>query len=160
MKKYKQLIIGFIVGALLFNSISVLAENKSIEVFLNNIKITIDGKQIEADAEPFMYSGKIYIPVGIVAKAFEAEVKWNEIANTVEITKAKQNTPIATSNTVTTPETTPQPTEKKEITVYITKTGSKYHSSGCRYLSKSKIPISLDAAKRLYSPCSVCNPPR
>jgi hypothetical protein len=44
-------------------------------------------------------------------------------------------------------------------TVYITKTGSKYHNSGCRYLSRSKIPISLESAMRSYGPCSVCKPP-
>jgi len=53
----------------------------------------------------------------------------------------------------------PQP-QKKEITVYVTKTGSKYHRAGCRYLRKSMIPMSLSAAKLRYSPCSVCNPPR
>ena len=42
--------------------------------------------------------------------------------------------------------------------VYITQTGSKYHRDGCRYLSKSKISISLTDAKRRYSPCSVCKP--
>ncbi len=31
-------------------------------------------------------------------------------------------------------------------TVYITKTGLKYHSDGCRYLSHSCIPISLSEA--------------
>lgn len=45
-------------------------------------------------------------------------------------------------------------------TVYITRTGKKYHSGSCRYLSKSKIPISLKAAvDRGYTPCSVCGPP-
>ena len=42
--------------------------------------------------------------------------------------------------------------------VYITRTGAKYHRDGCRYLSASKIPISLTDAKRQYSPCSVCKP--
>ena len=46
-----------------------------------------------------------------------------------------------------------------ERTVYITETGSKYHRSGCRYLSKSKIAIDLSSAKAQgYSPCSVCDP--
>lgn len=46
-------------------------------------------------------------------------------------------------------------------TVYITKTGAKYHSAGCRYLSKSSISIDLaDALARGYVACSVCNPPR
>ena len=63
-------------------------------------------------------------------------------------------------------EAAPTVTEKKvqveeeEITVYVTKTGSKYHRAGCRYLSKSSVPISLSDAKSMYSPCSVCDPPR
>ena len=41
--------------------------------------------------------------------------------------------------------------------VYITNTGSKYHSAGCRYLKKSQIPMSLSEAKRQgYTACSVC----
>lgn len=44
--------------------------------------------------------------------------------------------------------------------VFVTNTGKKYHRSGCRYLSKSQIPIDLDRAKAAYGPCSVCNPPR
>lgn len=49
-------------------------------------------------------------------------------------------------------------TEEKGLTVYITRTGEKYHRAGCRYLSRSQIPISLSAAKARYDACSVCNP--
>jgi high-affinity K+ transport system ATPase subunit B len=45
-------------------------------------------------------------------------------------------------------------------TVYVTKTGSKYHTSSCRYLNKSKIAMTLTEAKRAYEACSVCKPPR
>jgi len=42
-------------------------------------------------------------------------------------------------------------------TVYITKSGSKYHRAGCQYLSRSSIPISRsEAERRGYSPCSRC----
>jgi len=55
---------------------------------------------------------------------------------------------------------TPPPAQKKDVTVYVTRTGKKYHRDGCRYLSKSRIPISLSEAKgEGYGPCSVCNPP-
>lgn len=51
--------------------------------------------------------------------------------------------------------------EPVEVVVYVTKTGEKYHSDGCQYLSKSRIPISLDDAKASgYTPCSKCHPPR
>src|SRR6185369_16175029 len=43
-------------------------------------------------------------------------------------------------------------------TVYITRTGHKYHRDGCGYL-KSRIPVPLKEAKKVYSPCKVCNPP-
>ena len=33
-------------------------------------------------------------------------------------------------------------------TVYVTDTGSKYHSAGCRYLKKSQDSMSLSEAKR------------
>lgn len=43
--------------------------------------------------------------------------------------------------------------------VYITDTGSKYHSSGCRYLKKSKHAIGINTAKKQgYSACSRCHP--
>lgn len=44
-------------------------------------------------------------------------------------------------------------------TAYITNTGKKYHTSGCQYLSKSKIAIQIDSAiTRSYTACSVCQP--
>ena len=54
-----------------------------------------------------------------------------------------------------------QQTQTKEQTVYATKTGKKYHRATCRYLSKSKIPMSLkDAKAQGLTPCSVCKPPQ
>lgn len=47
-----------------------------------------------------------------------------------------------------------------ETTVYVTNTGEKYHSSSCRYLSKSRTPMSLEeAVKAGYGPCSRCSAP-
>ncbi len=44
-------------------------------------------------------------------------------------------------------------------TVYVTKTGHKYHSESCRFLSNSSIQIKLeDAISRGNGPCSVCKP--
>ncbi|MEY8460678.1 hypothetical protein AALA69_06045 [Eggerthellaceae bacterium 24-137] len=44
-------------------------------------------------------------------------------------------------------------------TVYITNTGSKYHSGGCRHLKKSKIAIGYNEARSQgYEPCGVCSP--
>jgi len=48
--------------------------------------------------------------------------------------------------------------DPQTITVYVTRTGKKYHRDGCRYLSRSKIPMSLKEAAARYEPCSVCKP--
>ena len=50
--------------------------------------------------------------------------------------------------------------DTKTQTVYITRTGKRYHRDGCRYLAASKIPISLkDAKARGFTACKVCHPP-
>ena len=55
-------------------------------------------------------------------------------------------------------------TESKELdtkaeTVYITKTGAKYHRSDCGYLKKSKIAIvKSKAISRGFDGCSRCKP--
>lgn len=47
----------------------------------------------------------------------------------------------------------------KEVTVYVTRTGSKYHRDGCSYLRRSSTPISKsDAITSGYGACSRCNP--
>lgn len=69
-----------------------------------------------------------------------------------------------TEESVQTPqvaEEAPAQTENISVEVHVTKTGKKYHSAGCQYLSKSDILISLEDAKiKGYEPCSKCNPPR
>jgi hypothetical protein len=51
--------------------------------------------------------------------------------------------------------------EPKAETVYVTRTGKRYHRDGCRYLASSKIPMSLkDAKAQGYTPCKVCQPPK
>jgi hypothetical protein len=50
--------------------------------------------------------------------------------------------------------------DPKSITVYVTRTGEKYHRDGCQYLRQSKIAISLADAVKRFDPCSVCKPPR
>lgn len=45
-------------------------------------------------------------------------------------------------------------------TVYVTKTGKKYHESGCGSLSSSSFSLTLDEAiQQGYTPCKRCNPP-
>ncbi len=46
------------------------------------------------------------------------------------------------------------------VTVYITRTGSCYHTAQCSCLHSSAIPLTLtDAIERGYRPCKLCKPP-
>jgi hypothetical protein len=42
----------------------------------------------------------------------------------------------------------------KKITIYVTRTGQKYHRDGCRYVARSRIPMSLKEATKRFGPCS------
>ena len=44
-------------------------------------------------------------------------------------------------------------------TVYVTKTGKKYHEATCRYVSATASSLTVkEANSRDYTPCSVCKP--
>ena len=46
-----------------------------------------------------------------------------------------------------------------EPLVYVTKSGKKYHESGCSHLSDSSIPVTLEQAlQEGKEPCSRCHP--
>lgn len=53
----------------------------------------------------------------------------------------------------------PKPTPQS-ATVYITKTGEKYHLGSCRSLRKSRIETTVAEAKRRgFTACKICKPP-
>ena len=94
-------------------------------------------------------------PSVIVAAPIEAAPSVAEEAPAAEPTQQPEAEKPAEAEQV------PQQEQATEVTVHITKTGEKYHSAGCRYLSKSDIPVSLGKAKEAgYTPCSVCRPPQ
>jgi hypothetical protein len=49
--------------------------------------------------------------------------------------------------------------EPEGSTVFITRTGIRYHKGNCRYLRESRIPINIEEAEgKGYTPCKVCKP--
>ena len=101
-----------------------------------NVEIIRQGYGFAYTKYPFKYLEEF--------RAFEREARENRRGLWASKEESKSETSKASEDTI----------------VYITKSGKKYHREGCRYLSKSKIPISLkEAIKRGYTPCSVCRPP-
>ena len=49
--------------------------------------------------------------------------------------------------------------EPESVTVYATRTGTKYHQAGCQHLTKSQVPMALSTAlERGLTPCGTCQP--
>ena len=69
----------------------------------------------------------------------------------------------STSTSDAAPEISSEPKETTArdadpgITVYITKSGEKYHTESCQW---GNISLSLSEAREHYSPCRHCNPPK
>jgi micrococcal nuclease len=56
--------------------------------------------------------------------------------------------------------TGPEPAAAGPVPVYITRTGTKYHRAGCRYVARNGTAVPVDEAAARYRPCSVCDPPK
>lgn len=79
--------------------------------------------------------------------------------STIEIIDVEPPEPGSEEPTRTEPGQTATDNERSEDTVYITDNGTKYHRSGCSYLSKSRTPISRsNAIASGYTACSICKP--
>ena len=79
---------------------------------------------------------------------------WDRKSGTYHYHRAPSYTPPTTTTTI------PPSSQEKEVTVYVTESGEKYHAAGCQYLRSSIILLSLESAvARGYTPCSVCKPP-
>ena len=52
-----------------------------------------------------------------------------------------------------------QTEQQQAETVFATETGRRYHREGCRHLTYTRIPITLQQARaRGLTPCGHCNP--
>lgn len=81
----------------------------------------------------------------------------NLLNNLKNSSESRYNAYLSSSRTST--GNSSSSSQNVSYTVYRTKTGSKYHRNGCRYLSRSKIAISKsDAISIGLTPCSVCKP--
>lgn len=159
----------------LSTSVSVLLENVKVDVYEKyptNEKVTaiafitvksFENKKIELKAEAERIKKAELDRIKAESEIAKAEAeKAKAEADKAKILESQRSTSVAPSVAYLSNRTDSNNnySEKRQITVYITKTGAKYHTLGCRYLSKSCFSILLDNAKKRYTPCSICNPPR
>ena len=119
------------------------------------VYITVSGKKYHADGCRYLSKSKIAIALAdAVAKGYGPCSACNPPTDDTATTVQQPTTIVERESSAATA------TAAGEQTVYVTRTGSKYHKAGCRYLSKSAIPMKLKDAAARYAPCGVCNPPR
>lgn len=91
--KCKLKVIGLVLVIVMLLSTTVFATvgSRTVEMWYNNIKIMINGKEVvPADAtgnaiEPFIIDGTTYLPVRGVASALGMNVGWDGATNTVTL---------------------------------------------------------------------------
>lgn len=91
-KRIEGIIAGILITLLLLSGVvSAESISKKIEAVYMNIKLVVDGAQVEPkDAngnyiEPFVYNGTTYLPVRAIGQAFKKEVTWDGSTATVFI---------------------------------------------------------------------------
>lgn len=149
--------------------------NKKVTLTLNSATAYINGEAKTLEAPAISYNGSTLVPARFVAEAFGATVTWDNATKTVNIiseVKPVETTPAPaqpeepktepepepeqTTTTKQTAEEKPQQTAPQGNTVYVTKTGKKYHyddscNGGTYYAS------TLEAAKsRGLTACDKC----
>ena len=95
-QRLKDIICGALIASLVLCSGTVVfakVANMNIPVSYNNIKVVIDGKQLQTSKEPFTYEGTTYLPIRAVAEAVGMEVGWDGATKTVTLSGKKGETP-------------------------------------------------------------------
>ena len=151
LNKIKYTTLGFILGTMLFMGLGFIYANSNAEEILahfNNIKIIVNGQQVEMDdddVEPFIYEGRTMVPVRFVSEALGADVNWDNKTKTV-IINSKNNIKLEKNENFTEPENFIQmlPEDKPKqtvdgITIYYFNEAGEYDNNGMPYVNLSSV---------------------
>lgn len=139
------------------SSIMSKLKSKGIQVYRTDENETIiatsNGKEIKFNCDPGTYNK------GVIKTKNNNEKVSKPSSNTRDSNNVKVNSNknIKKPASKPVPKVIPVPQQESGQTVYITNSGSKYHTAGCRYLKKSRIPINKsNAINQGYTSCSRC----
>lgn len=111
-KKYKDILVGILIGGLIFTLTPVFAQN-TIQAILSNYTIKINGQTVNPPNPPLIYQGQTYVPLRFIAESLNKEVAFdNGIIDINDKLQLDDNWYIGTSPPVveTPPSTTPKGT--------------------------------------------------
>lgn len=85
---------GVILATILMSTVVGASVKKTIEVTLNSVNLTVNGKKVAADT--ILYNGTTYVPLRATAEILGKEVGWDQKTNTASI-----NDPSTKSEVIT-----------------------------------------------------------
>lgn len=59
---------------------------KKIDAWFGDIKLMVNGSQVQSDAQPFMYNNTTYVPLRLISEALGQKVGWDQNTYTVSVT--------------------------------------------------------------------------
>ena len=68
-------------------TVKITAENIDISLVIGESFATVNGEKIALDSPSFIENDRTYLPIRFVSEKLGADVKWDETAQTVTITK-------------------------------------------------------------------------
>ena len=120
-KSFKWFFIGFLAACLTITPLSAFAD--SIQVTLNSVNISLDGKQVSAKGQSYIldngvaipyslnYNGTVYLPIRKVSELVGKNIAYDGSSSTISISEKSNTTntdtktpePVNDSNNTTTP---------------------------------------------------------
>ena len=95
MKRKSKIILALVL-MLVFSTVVFAARRVNITVTYDNIKVVVDGNQVQfgkdtkgKQIEPFIYNGTTYLPLRAVGEALGKEVQWDKNTKTAYLGKTQ-----------------------------------------------------------------------
>jgi len=76
-------------------TISAAGLFEEIQIYLGDIKVVADNREVELEEQPFIYNGRVYVPIRFVSAALGMDVDWNDETKTVIINSPDFKFPLA-----------------------------------------------------------------
>lgn len=160
-------------------SVTIEKEDTSIYLVLDQKDVIVNGEAKELAVAPKIIDSTTMVPIRFVSENLDCAVNWDGANRVVSIIESGVTVVEPTEKpavNVAPNEQVPQAPAQKEpvytadgkhkviddenFTVYVTKTGTKYHVDGCSSLSKSKIQTTLgQATDKYFDACDKCEAP-
>lgn len=128
-----------------------------ISMQIGNTTAYVNGVAKTLDVPAQTIEGRTMVPARFVAESLNATVNWDSASDTVKIsTSGSTSAQTTPSNTQTSTSTTTSTQSSTNKTVYVTKTGKRYHyDNNCN--GGTYYPSTLsEAQSRGLTPCNKC----